>query len=181
MRNFFIDPGCCKRMQTDQAIRLSVAEDIIDNKPLEDWFPKWVLDTKRGAAAPSFCPYCGKLLPGIEPRDNPPSPIYVPLNGLLDCATCGQKPFDCKCWPPEIRWKVRWRKKVLERSRDVLGRAVLTFLAGPHKEPFRMFEDIVGGSERLWFGPRNKELPITHDQVFRLVGHLNNWLRTGKL
>jgi hypothetical protein len=53
---------------------------------------------------PKFCPFCGKDMPEIVLRFNPPEKIVTCSDGGYYCDTCSKRLNECQCYPPQWKW-----------------------------------------------------------------------------
>ena len=117
--NEAIHPNCCK--QALHAVFLRHHNDDIYGKDFNGEVPetgqkgvkpKWFVlsyDYARGCSFKvevSFCPHCGKKLPDLKERENPPDKICQVTDGGYYCDVCNKRLSECRCLPPEHAWEV---------------------------------------------------------------------------
>lgn len=118
-------PGCCEDSELLLPVILGYkTSDLLDyDAPLIDKEPIWIATSavewtkwkslssvNSSEPAPdnykqvSFCPCCGKKLPAVRRKANPPQPMNEGHDGY--CNACGDRNMDCVCWPPIAAWEI---------------------------------------------------------------------------
>jgi hypothetical protein len=109
-----IVPNCCP--VGNSAVRLSYRwEDIYGagEEGQEKSTPRWIVlgfnDELQGVTNTdcTYCPGCGKKLPEIQRKKDPPSPLCKVTDGGYYCATCNERLHNCQCYLPEMAWEVK--------------------------------------------------------------------------
>jgi hypothetical protein len=108
-----VTPGCCQGhgdTELENILNIQSRTGLVTlGFSLRDWSlfyngenvnPIWVL-----CSIPViFCPFCGKKLPEIIERPNPPKRICTVTDGGYYCDTCQERLCACKCEIPWMRW-----------------------------------------------------------------------------
>jgi hypothetical protein len=59
---------------------------------------------------PKFCPYCGKRLPKLVRKKNPPKNVCRVVDTGYYCDTCKERLMACTCYHPTALWEVKQSK-----------------------------------------------------------------------
>lgn len=99
-----VSPNCCPRAKEAVALRYYL-KDIYESKGQEDKKPRWTIrDLDNKTIDCDYCPFCGKKLPEIRPRQKKMK-VCVVTDGGYYCDTCGNRLHACRCPPPEFAWE----------------------------------------------------------------------------
>jgi len=110
----FVTPNCCERAKTERAVYLRVKDGYYGQNVNRDTPVEWVtsgwsmklLDGQYQSEIPaSFCPFCGKKLPEIVKRKDPPEKVITVTDGGYYCATCKERLNACQCERIEALWE----------------------------------------------------------------------------
>ena len=114
-------PKCCDAQKKHPTIRALCADDddgnFSENTPVKWYIRPLIIDSyylyngnpfdHTEITEPKFCPFCGKALPELIKKNKPPKNVCVVTDGGYYCDTCKERLDNCKCYPPEARWRVR--------------------------------------------------------------------------
>lgn len=118
-RRIWLTPDCCPPMRWHKPIVMSSGRP--DEKPVwllrlasNDNYDVEIRAEDRNLhdvfpPAPVACPFCGKHVPWIVKRANPPSPLADDDDSGY-CATCRERlgrTGYCACWPPWMAWEIK--------------------------------------------------------------------------
>lgn len=120
MRNLVIVPGCCEESSKLMTVALQLSPDEIYERPTgqDGCVPQWVISSSfrehleyihgqdHSRLIVKFCPHCAALMPAIQLRQEPLSPVLSVSDGGYYCDTCDDRLSSCSCWPAEVRWEV---------------------------------------------------------------------------
>lgn len=103
-------PTCC------DAGRTMMEEKLSEPYPFIYLAQRYDSNSPSGCSGPMFwkcgtreiyhCPFCGVLLPEVEPDPNPKGPIHFTADGNY-CDTCKERNRGCNCRPPAAKFRVK--------------------------------------------------------------------------
>jgi hypothetical protein len=64
-------------------------------------------DHARRECTATYCPNCGKKLPDVVKKQNPPENITNVTDGGYYCATCKERLNACTCALPHMAWEIK--------------------------------------------------------------------------
>ncbi len=129
IRNLVIVPGCCEKSSKLMTVALQLSYDEIyeQNKEQDNCTPQWVINSSFKECLEytyredlprlivKFCPHCATPMPAIQLRQEPLFPVLSVADGGYYCDTCDERLSSCSCWPPEAKWEVVPKDKVIKR------------------------------------------------------------------
>lgn len=121
-----VTPGCCEEMRKTEAVFLAYPGDFLygdfdmtdeacrDPERFKKTPPGWYLLSPKGGSRHAAlmseieakcCPFCGKPLPALKLRAEPPEKVVSITDGGYYCDTCHERLECCVCANPVWLWE----------------------------------------------------------------------------
>lgn len=122
---FLLVPGCCEESIAARRpyLYLNFGEDMGEVEVVDDATPEWKIpdlewDFIRSLADDfdpfkaymrtlipvKFCPFCGKKMPKVKRKENPPTPVHTDVG--YHCGMCDERTMSCRCLPMTALFEV---------------------------------------------------------------------------
>jgi hypothetical protein len=127
---FLLVPGCCRESIAARRpyLYLNFGRDTGEVEVVDDATPEWRVPNlewdliskladydeeydsikayEKTCVPVKFCPFCGKKVPEVRRKENPPAPVHSDADGGYYCGTCDERNMSCGCLPMTALFEV---------------------------------------------------------------------------